>query len=253
MFEQSLVTTHGGARKPAAFVASSIGQVLLIGLLIVAPLLSTSELPQVWLTGILQAPAVPPGPPPPPPVRPQSVAPAQPRQFTAEFTQPREIPEEIEIIIDEPAPALSPRANVIGGIGSGDGARDGVIDSILGQTRRAAAPPPPPPPPEPKAEPEPEETQRVRVGGEVRAPVLIRRVAPKYPPLARPTRVEGVVRLACIIGVDGRLNSITTVSGHPLLVPAAVEAVRQWRYQPTLLNGNPVEVVMQVSVNFKLR
>ena len=78
--------------------------------------------------------------------------------------------------------------------------------------------------------------------------------APEYPPLARTARISGVVRFDVLIGTDGRIaNDAVGVSGHPLLVSAAQEAVRQWVYQPTLLNGQPVEVQTQVDVNFTLQ
>jgi protein TonB len=75
---------------------------------------------------------------------------------------------------------------------------------------------------------------------------------PSYPPLARQARIQGVVKFNAVIGRDGTIQNLTLVSGHPLLVPSATEAVRQWRYQPTLLNGDPVEVVTQIDVNFTL-
>jgi protein TonB len=94
--------------------------------------------------------------------------------------------------------------------------------------------------------------QRITVGGNVQAAKLIKQVQPVYPPLARQARIQGTVIFTAIIGVDGRIQNLTLVSGHPLLVPAAQEAIKQWVYQPTLLNGEPVEVVTQIYVNFKL-
>ncbi len=93
---------------------------------------------------------------------------------------------------------------------------------------------------------------RIRVGGNVLAANLIKNVQPFYPPLARQANIEGVVRFTVIIGKDGSVLNVQLVSGHPLLVAAAVEAVKQWAYQPTLLNGNPVEVITQVDVSFSL-
>jgi TonB family protein len=94
--------------------------------------------------------------------------------------------------------------------------------------------------------------QRIRVGREVQKAKLVLQAAPVYPPLATQARISGVVRLNVIIGKDGTVQNITVSSGHPLLVPAALDAVKQWVYQPTLLNGQPVEVVTQVEVNFSL-
>src|SRR5580658_640339 len=94
--------------------------------------------------------------------------------------------------------------------------------------------------------------QRIRVGGNVQQAKLLQQPAPEYPPLAKQARISGVVRLNVIIGKDGTVENLTVASGHPLLVPPAMEAVKQWVYQPTLLNGQPVEVVTQVDVNFTL-
>jgi protein TonB len=103
------------------------------------------------------------------------------------------------------------------------------------------APPPPPP-----------KKDRIRQGGNVQAAKLVNKVQPQYPPLARQTRISGTVRLHAIIGKDGSVQSLTLESGHPLLVQAALDAVRQWRYQPTLLNGEAVEVDTTIDVIFSL-
>jgi protein TonB len=95
--------------------------------------------------------------------------------------------------------------------------------------------------------------QRIRVGGNVQEARLQEKVVPAYPALARSARISGVVRFDVVIGTDGRINNMQLVTGHPLLVPPAQEAVRQWVYQPTLLNGQPVEVMTQVDVNFTLQ
>src|SRR5262249_13981596 len=93
---------------------------------------------------------------------------------------------------------------------------------------------------------------RIRVGGNVQAAMIISASRPVYPPLAKQARIQGVVRLAVIIAKDGTVQDIRAESGHPLLVPAALEAVRTWVYKQTLLNGNPVEVATVVDVNFTL-
>lgn len=94
--------------------------------------------------------------------------------------------------------------------------------------------------------------QRIRVGGNVQSANLIRKVTPLYPPLAKQARVQGTVRFTAIIGKDGLVESLQLMDGHPLLVEAARDAVQQWQYKPTLLNGNPVEVITQIDVNFTL-
>jgi len=88
--------------------------------------------------------------------------------------------------------------------------------------------------------------------GIVNPAVLVHRVEPRYPPLARQARISGVVELECVIGIDGRMKEIAVRGGHPLLVTAAVEAVRQWVYRPTRLNGEPVEVIAPITVTFTL-
>jgi TonB family protein len=98
----------------------------------------------------------------------------------------------------------------------------------------------------------PTSANQIRVGGEIQKAKLQREVPPVYPPMALQARIQGIVRLNVVIGEDGRVRQITVHSGHPLMVPAAQEAVQQYQYQPTLLNGKPVEVVTQVDVNFKL-
>jgi protein TonB len=94
--------------------------------------------------------------------------------------------------------------------------------------------------------------QRIRIGGSIQDSRLVNRVPPVYPPQAAQISLSGVVHLDVIIDNTGRVANVTANGGHPLLVPAAIEAVRQWVYQPTLLNGNPVEVATQVDVYFPL-
>jgi TonB family protein len=95
--------------------------------------------------------------------------------------------------------------------------------------------------------------QPVRMtGGDLRAPVKVLHVAPAYPPLAAAAHVEGRVTLDCVIDERGHVTSVAIVHGHPLLEAAAVEAVSQWRYKPTLLNGETVSVLLEVTVDFRL-
>ncbi len=116
----------------------------------------------------------------------------------------------------------------------------------------AAAPPPPPPPPAPAGGSGLVTPARIRVGGMVQAANLVSKVDPVYPPLAMQARISGQVRFTVIVGKDGSILNIQLVSGHPLLVAAARDAVSQYVYKPTLLNGSPVEVITQVDVNFVL-
>jgi TonB family protein len=94
--------------------------------------------------------------------------------------------------------------------------------------------------------------QRVRVSSGVMGSLLVKRVRPQYPADAREQRIQGTVLLKAIIDKDGNISNLQLISGHPLLAPAAIEAVKQWKYRPYLLNGTPVEIETQVQVNFTL-
>jgi protein TonB len=169
-----------------------------------------------------------------------------PRQFDAgRLMAPKSVPKDIAIIREDELPP--PSSGVVGGIAGGvaGGALGGVIGGIVGSMPSVA--PPPPPPVVKQAAP-----TRIRVGGQVQAANLIKQPKPIYPPLAKQARISGVVRFNALIGKDGTIQNLTLVSGHPLLVPAAQEAVKQWLYKPTLLNGEPVEVATVIDVNFTL-
>ncbi len=244
MFEQSLIELNiqkGTSRW--AIVISSALQALLLGVLILIPLLNYYELPAAELMTFLVAPPPPPPPPPPPEMAPQKVAPEKFDPMAA----PTEIPDEVAII-EEAIPAPSQTiAGVVGGVigGTPGGQVGGVIGGIISNAPMIAPPPPPKkkPPPTPK---------RIRVGGAVQRANLIRQVRPIYPALARQARIQGTVRLTAIIAKNGAIEKLEVLGGHPLLVPSALQAVKQWRYKPTLLNGQPVEVVTQIDVNFTL-
>ena len=100
--------------------------------------------------------------------------------------------------------------------------------------------------------PAPDGTKRINVGGNAQQAKLIRQPRPVYPPLAKQARISGVVHLAAVIGKEGNVINLAVISGHPLLIPSALEAVQLWVYQPTLLNGEPVEVSTQIDVNYTL-
>jgi len=95
-------------------------------------------------------------------------------------------------------------------------------------------------------------TKRINIGGNVQQAKLIRQPRPVYPPLAKQARISGVVHLAAVIGKEGNVVNLAVISGHPLLIPSALEAVQLWVYQKTLLNGEPVEVSTQIDVNYTL-
>jgi|SRR5947209_6558601 len=248
MFEQTFVDGNAKTRKPWTVMVSFLGQLALIGVAVLIPLIYTDALPRATLTSLITAPPPPPPPPPPPQAAPPKVVQKViPRQFDAnKLMAPKQIPKEIANIKEEDLPP--PSSGVVGGVPGGvpGGTPGGVIGGIIGSVP-SAAPPPPPPPKEKPVTP-----QRIRVGGNVQAANLIRKVTPVYPPLAKQARISGVVRFTAVIGKDGTIQNLQLVTGHPLLVAAAQEAVKQWQYKPTLLNGEPVEVVTQIDVNFTL-
>ena len=246
MFEQSLLDT-GKTKTPWTVAVSFAIQALLLGVMVIIPLLNYYELPATELMTFLVAP--PPPPPPPPPPAAAVIQKVIPREFdTGKLVQPTEIPDEIAIIKEEDMPPAATIAGVVGGVPGGTigGSLGGVIGGII-SNQPLVAPPPPPPVKKKKAIP-----KRIRVGGSVQKARLAKRVSPRYPPLARQARIQGTVKLTAIIARDGSVEKLEVGSGHPLLVPSAIEAVRQWRYKPTLLNGVAVEVVTQIDVIFKL-
>ncbi len=140
-----------------------------------------------------------------------------------------------------PPPAASPKRSAPFAAGQPGGVVGGVIGGVV-----PAQEPPPPPAAQPSS------PQPIRVSGNVQQAKLVRQVRPAYPALAKQARIQGTVRFTAVIGKDGAIAQLQLTSGHPLLVPSAQEAVRQWVYQPTLLNGEPVEVVTQIDVVFSL-
>ena len=112
----------------------------------------------------------------------------------------------------------------------------------------ASLAPPMPPPPPPPGWP----ANAVRVGGNMKVPVKTKHVAAVYPPIAQSANVQGVVIMEVVIGLDGKVQDARVLRSIPLLDQAAIDAVRQWEFTPTLLNGSPVPVIMTVTVQFTL-
>jgi protein TonB len=172
-----------------------------------------------------------------------------PRQMDAgKLLVPKVIPKEIKQINEDEAPP-SAGVGVTGGVPGGvpGGASGGILGGILGGIPSAAPPPPPPAKKEP-----PKITGPVTVGGRVQSAKLIRNPQPVYPQIARQARISGTVELAAIIGEDGHIQELHVVSGHPLLRQAALDAVKQWVYQPTTLNEQAVKVSTTIDVIFTL-
>ena len=243
MFEDSLLESGGKlkTRQGATTTISFILQIILVGILVLLPLVFTEALPKQQLMTFLVAPPPPP-PPPPPPAAAPVVKMAKPvtELDNGELRTPTKIPKKIQMIKEDEAPPSSGIAGVVGGVPGGvpGGAIGGVLGSVISGT--------------PTAVPKAAVPQRVRVSQGVSQGLLIHQVKPTYPPLARQARIQGTVVLQAVIGKDGSIQNLKVVSGHPMLAPAALEAVKQWRYKPYYLNGEPVEVDTTINVNFTL-
>lgn len=223
---------------------------LALAILLLIPLYFTEAIDLKQFTQTLLV-APPPPPPPPPPAAPAvaKMARAPRRVFTVagKLLAPTAIPETVAMIKEEALPPdVGIGYGVEGGVPGGvpGGQAGGVIGGILGSSARTQVPLPPPP----QVSREP-----IRVGGRVQAPRLVRRVDPVYPPLAMQARVQGEVIIDAVIETDGTVSEMQVISGHPLLIQAALDAVRRWRYEPTYLNEQPVAVKLVVTVRFTLQ
>jgi periplasmic protein TonB len=243
MFEDSLIESGGRLKtKRGLTTFLSFGlQMLLVGVLVLVPLLFTEALPKTQLMTFLVAPPPPPPPPPPPAATQVKVVKIiQTDIINGQLRTPTKIPEKIQMIKEEEAPPpVSTMAGVVGGVpGAAGGQMGGVIGGIINST--------------PIAVPRVATPQRVRVSQGVTQGLLLRKIQPTYPPLARQARIQGSVLLQAEISKDGSIQNLRLISGHPMLAPSAIEAVKQWKYKPYILNGEPVEVETQITVNFTL-
>jgi periplasmic protein TonB len=277
LFDNLLDSGFAGRRtkKRAVSLPVSIGihVAVLTAVILIPILLSGRELPEPALGAVsafFVEPAPPPPPPPPPPpaaaAKPKAVTPPKVEQpkptpveepkFTAPIETPKEVPKTqvadfgVESGVDEGVKG-GVQGGTVGGVEGGT--VGGVHGGTLGGTPGGGmggigdAPAPPAPPPPPKAP-----TAPVRVGGKISEPRKTRNVAPQYPEMAKRARVQGTVILEATISPQGRVTEVKVLRGVPMLDEAAMGAVRQWTYTPTLLNGQPVPVIMSVTVNFKL-
>lgn len=230
MFDQLVISGARGIKtnKPWTVVLSAAVQIGILVVLILIPLIYTEALDPRLAAMSLVAPPPPPPPPPPPAIVKTVKAPriVQLNKMVA----PTVIPKTVNIVKDE-APVIysNSDAGVAGGTGS-------VLGGILGN----AAPPPP----------KPAAPQRIRVGGNVEAGARINNVTPEYPAIAKVAHISGTVVLHAVIAKDGSIEQLEYVSGPPMLVKSAMDAVKQWRYKPYLLNGDPVEVETTINVDF---
>ena len=242
MFEDSLIESSGvlKTKRPMATAVSLLAQSLLVAMLASLLLLYTEALPRGWAVSM-----VAPGPPPPAPapVRAKAERRAQPPtsdMVGQKLREPQAIPKHVARIEEgePPVPAAPSQGPGVPG-GTGDPAGGNVLSAIVN-----LAPP--------EVVPKPSAAGPLRVSQGVAQGFLVHEVKPVYPPLARQARIQGTVMLQAVIGKDGRIENLQAISGHPMLSPAAIEAVRQWRYRPYTLNGEPVEVETEITVNFVL-
>ena len=254
MFETATLSYGSPAKRVWATAMGFSGQALLIGCALLAPLISPQTIGRAFFVTTLAPPGVPPPPVPGTRVEPRSSHVAA-TQFTRHLlTTPIRIPALPAIIVDDPPEVAGSGPGVIGAVPNGlpIGGPGTIISSIIGAGTRslpvvhlpemvnrapvATAPPLVKPP-------------RITV---LRMATPIHKVDPVYPALARQARVSGTVELLGVLGTDGRIHELKVLRGHPLLVNAALDAVRQWIFEPTLLNGQAVEVAAPITVNFIL-
>ena len=229
-------------RRGMATTFSFAFQCVIIGVLLILPLMFTEALPtQQLLTMLVTAP---PPPPPPPPAVAQVVKIAQTDVLnTGQLRTPTRIPRKVEMIREEESPPAAMSGGVIGGIPGGipGGQLGGVIGGIISSSASSTA-----------IIPRIEPVKRIRISQGMTQGMVISKIEPTYPKLALSARVTGVVLVKAIISREGTITELEVVKGHPILVPAAIEAVKQWRYRPYLLNGAPVEVETYITVTFQI-
>ena len=240
MFEQSLLIDHTGPRKTATFAASLTAQILVAGVLLVAPLLYHEVLPALRVPEIVPVLALS-RPPEQPVVEAQTPARARGLALPDVFRPPvvihSDYPQAGMVVVDLDAPVMQ----AIPGIAALPIGSSNTLPRFDGPPAASSVKPAVKAPDTP-----------LIVGGDVQAAKLITRVLPAYPQPARQLRISGIVHLLGIIAKDGTIQRLQVLSGHPLLRQAALDAVSQWVYRPTFLNGQPVEVEAPIDVIFTL-
>ena len=255
MFETPTYSYGPSSKRVWTTAMGFTGQAALIGCLMLAPLVSPQTLGRAFLVTALVTPGPPPAPPPPgPQVVPQPHHAVATPVSTHAIIAPvlANVPAIAATIVDPPEAYASGPGSPNGVIGGDpNGVPNGVLTTIINAGARIAPVVHPPQVVErlPVAATPPAKPLRITV---VRPATPIYRVDPIYPQLAKQMRVSGVVELLGVLGTDGRIHELKVLRGHPLLVGAALDAVRQWVYAPTLLNGQAVEVAAPITVTFIL-
>lgn len=241
MFEQTFVNSQARTRKPWTVGASLAIQSLVVVTALLVPLLHIARLEPpprnlplfVMLRPVTELPPAP-----------HNASPAKtiPRVFRNPLAGPARVPDRIVMMADAPEPPMLEWAGNPGAL-SKPAFVPGLGLNVISQ-------PPPPKPPAPKIQKPAVPREPVRVSSGVQQANLIYAPKPVFPQLAKSARVQGTIKLQAIIAVDGSIKNLRVMSGPPLLVNSAIDAVRRWQYKPTMLNGSPVEVITEIDVNF---
>lgn len=245
-------TRHASGNRTVPLLVTTVTHAALLALLFAAPYLyATDQLPEVRtvVAFIAPSPVAPPPPPPPPaappPRTPRPAVKPNVAPVVARALPPVEVPSSIT---PEPevADVFADDEGVDGGIENG--VPGGVLGGVLGGIV-AEIPPPPPPPPAVR--------EPVRVGGQIKAPALVKRIEPEYPVLAQLAKIEGMVILEAVVGEDGRVDDVRILrsagsGARAMFDQAATNAVQQWEYSPLLLNGHREKFVLTVTLSFSL-
>lgn len=236
MFDLITGNVQHAPRHQATSVLVSIAIQVTIALAIVTATLVVVESPvprAVMMMAFVAAP-LPPPPPPPPPKAPEPAQTASKPMPTNPAAAPVEPPK--EILAEGPPIELDDETF--------EGVPGGVVGGIAGGLEPLAPPPPPPPPPEPR--------KPVRVGGVIKEPALVYRVEPVYPGVAISANIQGTVILEAMVDEEGNVASLKVLRSVPVLDKPALDAVKQWRYSPVILNGRPEKFILTVAVTFRL-
>ena len=215
---------------------SFVLQAIIIGVAVLIPLIITEGLPTRMLMAAIVAPPPPP-PPPPPPAPVVKTVPRVSEIVNGELRTPSKIPKKVSMITEDEAPP--PSTGVVGGVVGGvpGGSADGVLGGLISST----APPPRVATP-----------TKLRISSGVAEGLLVNKVEPQYPSMAKIAHVQGDVVLQATISKNGQIENLRAISGHPILIQAAMDAVKQWKYRPYALNGEPVEVDTTITVRFHM-
>jgi protein TonB len=239
MFEQTFVQGAGELRKPWSMAASLTGQLLVVGIIGTVPFLQTARI--AWTPQVILYASPRPAPPPlkvAVRANSQTAASVVRAVFQPRFAGPTHIPTKIVTVGGDDAPPVLP----LNRMGETFGGQPFQIDTVIAQPKITTAP----------ETAKPFKPSSLRTSTGVQQALLIYQLKPLYPPLAKAARISGTVRLAAVIARDGAIQHLQLISGPPLLTGAALDAVQKWRYKPTLLSGEPVEVITEIDVNFTL-